>query len=463
MPDNLAAARRLALAFLTAEWNPQSMAEHGRRVLGLKGSPKWILRLAEKVCRQYPSAPPPTQLELARLLATSGRLRQATRRREQSNQPVESGTLLLPPIPMRPVAGLPAGWELPNLTSAGQLAAWLDITPDELDWFADIRRLQRDRPPGPARHYQYRWIPKAGGQQRLLESPRPRLKQVQRRLLHGLLDRIPPHPAACAFRRGHSLAGFLSPHAGRRILLHVDLRHFFPSTSSARVHALFRTVGYPEGMARLLTGLCTTSAPRQELHRPQDREAEAALDRLYGSPHLPQGAPTSPALANLCARGLDVRLHGLARHTGANYTRYADDLLFSGGHELERMLSRFRFWVFAIAIDEGFTIRHRKTRELPRSGRQQVAGVVLNQKLNQPRAEYDRLRATLHNCIRHGAASQNRSGHPRFREHLGGRIAWVNMLNPNRGARLKQLYQQIDWPEESTSNPAADSHPAKPE
>ncbi|MEX0701082.1 MAG: reverse transcriptase family protein [Planctomycetales bacterium] len=382
-----------------------------------------------------------------------GAIRRALRRHGEK-EPLILDTLTLPPPQMNPAPGIPAEWDLPQLVTPGQLMEWLELTGGELDWFADMHGRERRRPPGALRHYRYRWIAKPAGGGRMIEAPKARLKSIQRRVLHDLLDRIVPHDAAHAFRPGRSIAGFVAPHAGQRVVLHVDLRNFFPSIAASRVHALFRTVGYPEAVARILTGLCTNSAPDEAV--PTHCESFSAeqrqeLDRLYGSPHLPQGSPTSPAIANLCAHRLDARLCGLARKTNARYTRYADDLVFSGDEELARMLPRFRVWVCAIALDEGFAIRHRKTRVMLRNGRQEVSGVIVNERPNVSRADYDRIKAILTNCRRHGPASQNREASPRFREHLLGRIAYVGMLNPSRGERLRELFDRIEW-DERTAN-----------
>src|ERR1035438_3796724 len=91
---------------------------------------------------------------------------------------------------------------------------------------------------------------------------------------------------------------------------------------------------------------------------PQLRQARA----WYARPHLPQGAPPSPALANLCTYRVDCRLTGLAKSVGAEYTRYADDLAFSGSEAFERRIERFSTHVAAILIEEGFTVYYRKTR-----------------------------------------------------------------------------------------------------
>jgi RNA-directed DNA polymerase len=165
----------------------------------------------------------------------------------------------------------------------------------------------------------------------------------------------------------------------------------------------------------------------------------------YLSRHLPQGAPTSPALANLSAYGLDVRLSGLANAFGATYTRYADDLTFSGDHRFAAALSDFIPLTQQIIHHERFFLNVAKRRIIRRSGRQTVTGVVVNERLNVERGEYDRLKAILFNCVKHGAASQNREGHPQFAAHLLGRIAHVSSINADRGAKLKRLYERIDW------------------
>jgi hypothetical protein len=116
---------------------------------------------------------------------------------------------------------------------------------------------------------------------------------------------------------------------------------------------------------------------------------------LYERPHLPQGAPTSPALANLTAYRLLCRLSGLAKSTGAVYTRYSDDLAFSGGETLNRSPSRFSIHAAAVSLEEGFAVNHRKTRIMRQSVRQQLAGVVVNREPNLRRADLELLEAIL--------------------------------------------------------------------
>jgi hypothetical protein len=330
------------------------------------------------------------------------------------------------------------------LPTPARLADWLGLTNAELDWFADVCRWNPTATER-LRHYALRRIAKPSGKCRILEVPKRRLRDVQRRLLDGLLVHIPPHDAAHGFRSGRSVLTFAAPHTGQRLVLRLDLRDFFPSVRAARVHALFRRVGYPRAVARLLTGLCTHAIPTSGW--PVDMDVDAPTQRLFSPRHLPQGAPTSPALANLCAWRLDHRLTALAASAGAVYTRYADDLVFSGGRDFERSAKRFHVQAMTVALDEGFDVRAPKTRYLRQGVRQQICGVVVNDRPNVGRAEYDRLKAILFNCVRHGPASQNSSKVADFRAHLLGRVGWVDHVNADRGRRLRKLFDQIPWDE----------------
>jgi RNA-directed DNA polymerase len=215
------------------------------------------------------------------------------------------------------------------------------------------------------------------------------------------------------------------------------------------VFGIFRTAGYPEPVALALTGLCTNAMPAgtwAAVPRPTAADAVAAHHRLgrhLATPHLPQGAPSSPALANLSAYRLDRRLAGLAARLGARYSRYADDLVLSGDGRLRA--PGVRAFVAAIAAEEGFRVNVAKTNLTTRAGRQRVAGIVVNVHPNLARPEYDRLKAILHDAQRNGPAAANRAGHPAFRAHLQGRIAWLESLHPDRGARMRERFDRIAW------------------
>lgn len=328
---------------------------------------------------------------------------------------------------------------------SGDLADWLGLSVPELDWLADRWRVAPRSSEMPLHHYTYRAFDKRDGGCRLVEIPKGHLREAQRHILHGLLDRVPPHHAAHGFRKGRGIVSFAAPHADRDVVIRFDLADFFVSIRAARIHALFRTLGYPLEVARALTALCTNRVPSARLLAPDLRDRlDWSGRQRYRNRHLPQGAPTSPALANLCAFRLDTRLAALARSLDASYTRYADDLAFSGGAVLARTADRLPARVGAIALEEGFALQWRKTRVMRRGVRQRLAGVVVNRHPNLARDEFDTLKAMLTNCVRHGPASQNRVAHPDFR-YLAGRVAHATMLNDARGAKLQAIFDRIVW------------------
>ena len=123
----------------------------------------------------------------------------------------------------------------------------------------------------------------------------------------------------------------------------------------------------------------------------------------------------------------------------------ATHLAFSGGEDFERCIKRFSTQVGVILVEEGFNVNHRKTRIMRRGVRQRVAGLVTNERMNVPGPNFDQLKATLHNCVRFGAETQNRTDHPHFRAHLDGRIGWVECINPAKAQRLRAIFDQIAW------------------
>ena len=233
----------------------------------------------------------------------------------------------------------------------------------------------------------------------------------------------------------------------------MDLQDFFPSIDASRVFGLFRWLGYPHAVTQLLTDLCTSCCSEGKIELitaehfrfQSNRESLERLRLLYCRKHLPQGAPTSPSLANLIAYRLDCRLSGLARSAGVIYTRYADDLLFSGPKDFGRNAKSFAIKVGSIALDEGFQVQFRKTRIMRAATQQSAAGIVINQGTNAKRSEFDLLKAILFNSVLKGPSTQNRDGLPDFQSHLRGRINWVHQLNPDRGEKLMAMFRAIDW------------------
>ncbi len=435
-----AVATALALAFLTGPWNEAALVERGRAVLGNR--PPWLQPLVRDLLAQFAVAPNDDHVRLSRTILGAPDFKAG----------------IAPGEPRPKLAKLLVGepgmaerrWPVPTLTTSLDVAAWLGVTLSELDWFADIRGLNAKVTPGALHHYQVHWRRKRRGGYRLVEAPKRRLKMLQQRVLHEILDHVPVHTAAHGFVRKRSVLTCAEVHAARAVVLRLDLEEFFPSIASARIAGIFRVLGYPENVARMLTGLCSVrvssgvldTMPALSFTERYDAaliEARRRTRCRLRERHLPQGAPTSPALANLAAYRLDARLAGAARSVGATYTRYADDLVFSGDRSFARRTRRFESLASAIASEEGFTVNHHKTRSMGQAQTQRFLGLVANQRPNVPRAERERVEAILTNVVKYGLESQNRDRDPCFLAALRGRVAWIEHVNPAHAVKLRRL------------------------
>lgn len=429
----------LAQAFLDGAWEERALVRRATRILGRR--PRWLLPLARRVLAAYHRPPADRPRELRAFIR---RMILDDTGHRGLQQPFEIRRWT--PVPTRMIT---RRWPVPVLDTVGDLGSFLGLEAGPLMWLADARGLERFATDEPLRNYRYTWVPRAAGPPRLLEAPKATLKQAQRDIAREILRWIPVHDAAYGFVAGRSAIEHAARHAGREVVLSFDLADFFAHVSVARVYGTYRTAGYPEPVAHCLAALATNQIPRgvEQALAGQADPAYALLRRRLTTAHLPQGAPTSPALANLAAFRLDRRVAHLADAVGATYTRYADDLVLSGDGRLARRTRMVQDAIATITASEGFRLHPRKTHRRSRADRQEVCGMVVNVRTNIPRSDYDRLKAIVHNAARHGPDVANRDDIPDFRAHLAGRIAWVAAVHPERGAKLQARFDEITWPQ----------------
>lgn len=318
---------------------------------------------------------------------------------------------------------------LPVLRDAADVAAAMGIGLSSLRWLTYHRRAAA------LVHYHRYAIPKKAGGTRAISAPKPALAAAQRWLLDEVLQKLAPEPEAHGFVAERSVVSNAKPHVGKAVVVNLDMKDFFPSLTFRRVKGLFRALGYSEHVATLFA-LLTTEPPRVAAELDGKVWRVALGDRV-----LPQGACTSPAITNLVCRRLDRRLAGLAKKHGFAYTRYADDLTFSGANR--RAVGRLLKSVRAILTDEGFREHPTKTRVMGRGRRQEVTGVSVNEKVALGRDDRRRLRAMLHNAAKHGLESQNRDRHPDFRAYLRGVVAWACMVEPDRAPEWQAALARV--------------------
>jgi retron-type reverse transcriptase len=237
---------------------------------------------------------------------------------------------------------------------------------------------------------------RSGHGYRIICAPSRELKGIQRWILTFILRAVPLPEVCTAFRKGRSILDNARPHVDKDFVYNVDLKDFFPTITLPRVIGLFKALGYPPAVAFAL-GKLTTYAGK-----------------------LPQGAPTSPDLANLICRQLDARLAGLCAKRGWSYTRYSDDLTVSGAGGIDSA----RRAVAEIIADEGFQVNPRKVRTVRRKGRQVVTGLVVNRGVNIARH-----RRKLWRALFRQADLEPGKFVPRYAE-LQGYVAFLQMVRP---------------------------------
>jgi len=310
-----------------------------------------------------------------------------------------------------------ARYGLPVWRTEEDVAAALGVTVGRLRHYASHRPRER------VRHYVTFSVPKRSGGVRWVHAPKRRLKTLQRRLLLLLVSKLPVSAHAHGFVAGRSVRTGAAPHVGRRVVLRLDLKDFFPSVTLARVRGLLLALGYGYPVAATLA-LLMTEAERQPV------EVDGTVFHVPVSARVcVQGAPTSPGVCNAVLLRLDRRLAGLAKRYGYAYTRYADDLTFSGDDL--GALERVRALAARYIQDEGFTVNRDKTRVQRRGGAQRVTGVTVNAGLGLSREERRRLRAMIHQEGREGADAERSA-------YIDGMLAYVKMLNPEHAEKLSR-------------------------
>jgi RNA-directed DNA polymerase len=433
-------ADALASAFLSGPWHLRSLLARGDAALNAGG--EWLRSIAFDVMQRWKEAPLNDARALTRFIVTRDAFLEAWADGQIPHAVAHH-------FPFHPEMQA-ARWPVRTLDTPGDVAAWLELSSEELTWFADVAAASRRRRREVAQHYTWDWVARGERLPRLLEAPKQRLKAIQRRVLREVLEKLPVHDAAHGFVAGRSAVTHARLHTGKAVVARFDLRHFFTSVNTARAFGVLRTLGYTHEVSAVLLGLCTTRTPPAELKRapvPDDANGEVLNQRFFmlralEAWHFPQGAPSSPAWANLCSWWLDARLAAYAREVGLAYSRYADDLVFSGDELSMLQLSAL---VDTVARDEGFRVNHEKTRVMRQSTRQEVTGIVVNARPNIARTDYDALKALLHRCEKKGALSQAPGEVSEFRAELEGRVAWVAQLNASRGAKLRAQLQRIAW------------------
>ena len=277
----------------------------------------------------------------------------------------------------------------------------------------------------PSSFYRKFVIPKRNGGHREINSPYPVLLSAQRWIYENILKVVAPHDCACGFREGKSIADNAQPHLNRLCLLKMDIKDFFPSVEMRRVLSVFTGLGYSDGVSYDLTSIC-------------------CLEKC-----LPQGGVTSPSLSNIIAGRMDRKLSGLAGKFHLSYTRYADDLTFSGNH----IPLYFPDAVSDILKEEHFEANPSKTRLIRGRNKQKiVTGVsVAGERLKIPKETKRQIRQEVHYLLLNGLFVHSRNigiSDPIYVERLVGRLEFWRQIEPDNAFVITGLKKLRDYQQE---------------
>lgn len=301
-------------------------------------------------------------------------------------------------------------------------------------------------------------IRKRNGGKRFICIPEPNLLGVQRWIHEHILcspsslKKLPCN--ATAYIPSSSHIANAKWHIGAAWVLKLDIKHFFESISERQVYKVFWSLGYRKQVAFYLTRLCTRVLPASSDKRLQRRikrwqpgcPREFLNGRIVG--HLPQGAPTSPMLANLVCIGLDAELQKIASREGLTYTRYADDMVFSGDIVNRGAAITITREVSTVVGHYGFGINVQKTNIVKNGSRKIVTGLSIDgDVVRVPRIYKDKIRQELHYLKKFGLKSHcdriGQENHLSYLLRLAGRIRYVVSVEPDIGNKLMGKFRQL--------------------
>jgi len=294
-------------------------------------------------------------------------------------------------------------------------------------------------------NYEYYLIKKKKGGYRRIIAPHPNIKELQKWIKVSIIDKVGLNPNATGFIKEKSILNNAKTHENRSVILNLDLSDFFETINERRVYGMFKMLGYASNLSVELAKICTVSISDYKLAQLSEMEQEYFQD--INSPResfLVQGAPTSPGISNIICKKLDNRLSKLANKHGANYSRYADDITFSGDSSYLPNVNIIK----KIIQEEGFNINWGKVGKYKKGQRQMVTGLLIDTKVRIPKKFKKDIYRHLYFCEKYGAYSHFQRINPNKgyrKEWIIGKILYVHSIEPEEAKKMMKLVEQINW------------------
>lgn len=329
--------------------------------------------------------------------------------------------------------GLPVIYSLPHLC----LVAGVDI--ERIITITQSNRIN---------YYKRFKLKKKRGGFRVIQTPNDELKYLQRWILKNILEKIPSHDSCKGFDKDTSIKQNADTHLKSEALLKLDLLRFYDSINERRVYGIFKSIGYHPNLAVSLAKLCTIIPDEMFISSFKNKENELKeyiISKNEGI--LAQGSPTSPKLSNLITINLDKRLTGLANKNGLKYSRYADDLTFSGNF---KQLQKIKKVIYRIIKEESLFANHSKTKFVKLGGKFLVTGLnVQNDNSTVPKKKKKEIEHHLFHCKENGVENHLKTAkinNRNFKDWLYGNICFVFSIEEKKGIEYFKKFEDIQWP-----------------
>lgn len=295
-------------------------------------------------------------------------------------------------------------------------------------------------------YYEFYCIKKRTGGYRRIIAPHPNLKEIQKWILTNVLNNLTLPEYVTAFQSGSSIVKNAKIHENKSFILKLDLKNFFESISTKRIYGFFVKLGYGKQLAYDLAKLCSTTVNQNKIATlPPDKLHSFDFLKNKFDGFLPQGAPTSPTLANLIAHKIDIRLKSYADHHGINYSRYADDITFSSDYK--ESLPKINF-IKKVIIEEGFELNMDKVFYIDSSQHPKVTGLLLENHVHISCKYKRNVQRHLYFCKRYGARNHFEFFAPDIKNAqmwLLGRIRFIYQVEPEVGKNMLKEFDEINW------------------
>jgi len=259
-------------------------------------------------------------------------------------------------------------------------------------------------------------LKKKDGTPRPIRAPKEKLKIIQRSILKNIFSDIKLPPCCYGFSKNKSIIENAKIHSKNDYLLNLDIQNFFPSVHYKKIKQIYLDIGSSKEVADILCNLTTYEY------------------------RLPQGAPTSPFLASFALSNLDYRLTQLAKSNHVTYTRYFDDISFSGSNRIVVLEKD----IIQIITEEGYRVKTQKRKLFVKNEVKEVNGIlIIDKKLSLKNTK--ELVDYVDNISKYGLCKLRTDNLEKEKQSIKGKISFLKQIDQEQSDKIEAVFASIKW------------------